>query len=143
MFGIASIFGIPLKMWAYGAAIAAILGALTIVHHQIYAAGYAAGIAAQAPKLKAAAEAHDVDQGLIKAYGDAIVATNAQAKANEDRAAAQQAQAAAAVKAAQSNAQDAVKALAAWTARYAAALRSPACAGVLAEKICPDLAGDL
>jgi hypothetical protein len=137
MFGFLSL--IPLRMWAYGAAIAAILGGLVYVHHSIRAQGEAAQLAVDAPKLKAAADAHAVDQSLIKAYADAITASNAQAKLNQDKAAAQQVQAAAAVKVAQANAQDAVRALAGWTAKYAAALRQPACNTVLTGVLCPDL----
>lgn len=138
MFGLSVV-----KLWMYGAVIAAILGGLAVVHHTIRAQGEAAQLAIDAPKLKAAADAHAVDQNLIKTYADAITASNAQAKLNQDKAAAQQVQAAAAVKAAQINAQDADKALAAWMARYSAALRSPDCAGVLAMKICPAMVDEL
>src|ERR1035437_1206930 len=131
MFGIS-----PIKLWIYGAAIAVILGGLTLLHHKIYAEGEAAQLKIDAPKLAA-------DQVLIQAQISALLVTNAQAKANEDAAAEQKTKAGAAVKAAQVNAQEAGKALAAWRTRYSAAIQTPDCAIWAAMKICTEIGGDL
>lgn len=124
------------KLYAYGAALVVILGGLTFLHHKIYAEGEAAQTAADAPKFAA-------NQVLIQAQISALLVTNAQAKANEDAAALQKTKAGDAVKAAQANAKEADKSLAAWRARYSAALKSPDCASWATQLICPALAVDL
>jgi hypothetical protein len=128
------------KLYAYAAALAAVLALVAFAHHKVYAQGEKAGEAAGA-KIAAAAEisrvraetARDQLAAAVKIANDAV-------EQQRRDAAAQAAVAQQAVAAAAANARDADRALKAWMDKYARAARDPDCAKTLQEQLCAGVA---
>ena len=140
MFAAIKLFFAGAQVYVYAGIFAAFVGLLAFAHHTIYTQGKEAGAASQAKLTAKALATVAVDEKLIRDYGDTVTRMNAALHVEQDKAAAQQVVADKAVKAASANASDADKTLAAWITKYAAALRSPACATLLAQ-ICPAAMG--
>lgn len=128
---------IEAKLIAAAAVLLLMLGAYATAHH-LGAVSQKAVDQVQIDKLTAA---HASDKGLLAAEALTMNDINAQAAVNKKVADAAQAKAATAVAAADKSKAALATASANWSARLAAAEKTPDCAKVLELKLCPAVSG--
>ena len=128
-----------LKLYAIGAAFAAILALLAYAHHSVFSSGVAKGEAIGAKIASKAEVARLNAEASRDTLAKALAEVNAKAAVEQDNAKAREQLAADVVAKSQADSKDADRALAQWMNRYAKALRSTDCATALAQRICPTL----